>query len=211
MIAMAADFAVSYDVIDGVEIETLKLMPQHLLIRWGDRKETKGGIIMPQNRQRAGIMKGTLLKIGADCDPRFEVGQTVQFIGLCEKEFLGGETPGDRDPVFFMREENVVGIHRGPGDLEIVNEFLFIEQDQEAEEKAGIKIVNREQKTIMRSGVVIRADNNLPPEDVAAGNRVFYHSSSADDLKLGDFEGQLVHVVRWRFVEMVAEENKGVS
>lgn len=211
MLAMMAETEVSYDVVDGVEIATLKLMPRHLLVRWGDRKETKHGIIMPQNRQRAGIMKGTVLAVGPECDSRFSKGDVVQFIALCEKEFLGRETPGDRDPVFFMREENVIGIHMGPGALELLNEFLLVRQDQEAEEKAGIKIVNRDQKTIMNSGIVVRLDNSLSPEDVGIGQRVFYHSSTADEMKLGDFDGQLVQVVRWRFVEMVAEDGQGGS
>ncbi len=213
MIALPAELEtdVKYDIIDGVELAKLKLMPRHLLVRWGDRKETKHGIIMPQNRLRAGIMKGTILAVGPECDARIVKGDIIQFIALCEKEFLGGETPGDRDPVFFMRDENVIGIHMGPGALELLNDFLLVSQDRAPEEKAGIKILNRDQKTEMRSGIVVRLDNSLSPEDVGIGQRIYYHQSTADEMKLGDFDGQLVHVVRWRFVEVIAEDDKGAE
>lgn len=44
-----------YSVIDGVVIKDVKLLPGHVMVRWLHKEETKGKIILPQNRQRAQI------------------------------------------------------------------------------------------------------------------------------------------------------------
>lgn len=196
-----------YAVIAGVDLSKLKPRPHHILVRWLDRKVTKGGILMPQNRQRAGIMKGVLLLVGPHCDYRLQVGKTIQFGGLCEKEFLGGETPGDRDPVFFMREEDVLGVRDGAR-LDPISKVLIVKPDQEDAEKSGIVVVDRKQKGIMKSGIIKQYDDALLQEDdfdAGEGFRVFYHSATAEELKLGDFDAEMNHVIKWRDVEMVQE------
>lgn len=201
-----SDGSSPYHVIDGVRVFDLKPMPHHLLVRWLGKAQTKAGVILPQNRQRAGLMKGVLLRVGPECDWRLQEGQTIEFDGLSEKEFLGGQSPDGRDPVFFMREEDVMGIVRpaSPPRLEMLNTRLLIKPDLEVSEKNGIVIVRREQKGLILSGVVVARDVESV-EDVVPGDRVFYDRAMATELKLGDFEGELHHVVPFKAVEAVEE------
>src|ERR1051326_4531732 len=99
-----------YAQVEGVFIASLVLRPHHVLVRWLKRTETKGGVLIPQNRQRKMYMKGTILSVGPNCDPALKPGLNVQFDSLSEKEPWGPWDPADRDPVFFMREEDIHGL-----------------------------------------------------------------------------------------------------
>lgn len=191
-----------YSVVEGIDLSQLKPMPKHLLVRWLGKTETKGGVILPQNRQRVGLMKGVLLKVGSGCDARLSEGLTVEFDGLCEKEFLGAQIPGDRDPVFFMREEDLIGIVWGPGNLEMLNKRILSLPDKDAAEKYGLVVLSLEQKGQMVSGVVVSKDAK-DDCDFNVGDRVFYDRGTATELKLGDFDGELHHITRSAYVEAV--------
>ncbi len=95
-----------YKIIDGVEIEKFRAMPHHIVVRWLGKPETNGGILIPENRQRKMYMNGLVLKSAASKED-IKVGDRIVFDSMCDKEFLGPECPGDRDPVFMMREEDV--------------------------------------------------------------------------------------------------------
>ncbi len=187
----------------------------HLLVRWLCRTETKGGILMPENRVRAGIMKGVILGMGHGCDPRLEVGQTIHFGSYTEKEFVGPECPGDRDPVFFMRDEwanngGVIGIREEGGRLQIVNGLVLIRPDKNEDVTAGGIARPTTEVTPwdaqLPGGVVANMDVDLAgTADFGIGDRVFYRRNTADELKLGDFEGELHHVVSDRAIEAVSE------
>src|SRR3990167_5206282 len=100
-------------VIEGVDVNRLKPMPKHIVVEWDGRPETKGGVIIPETRHRASYMLGWVLAAGLDCDESLTVGTRIMFDGLCDKEFIGPECPGDRPPVFFMRAEYVLGVVEG--------------------------------------------------------------------------------------------------
>jgi co-chaperonin GroES (HSP10) len=99
-----------YAQVEGVFIASLVPMPHHVLVRWLKRTETKGGVLIPQNRQRKSFMKGQILRVGDGCDLGLREGALIQFDSLAEKEWLGVQDPADRDPVFFMREEDIHGV-----------------------------------------------------------------------------------------------------
>lgn len=211
--SMAMEGETRYTIVSGLNLTFFKPMPKHLVVRWLGRKETKHGILMPQTRERCGVMSGIILAMGKDCDVALEVGQKIQFGSFTEKEFIGPECPADRDPVFFMAEMDVIGyIQLEPltylhgGTLMPINKNLFVKPDLEVAEKSGLTMINRDQKQIMRSGVVMRYDDiGLLDEDVKTGDRVFYHSATAEEVKLGDFTAELIHVVKWNSVELVVQ------
>jgi co-chaperonin GroES (HSP10) len=195
-----------YEVVEGISVKDLLPMPHHLLLRWLDRKETKGGVLMPENRQRKGIMKGVILAKGYDCDTRLQIGDTVQFHGLCDKEFVGPQCPGDRDPVFFMREEDVIGVRMAKHLLPI-NGIVLVEPDLAPQEKGGIAIVNREQGGMLRSGTVYDYDT-VEIKDLSVGDRLYFHSNIAEQLRLGDFEGRLVYVLRYKDADALEKKEE---
>lgn len=99
-------------VLGGRSLDDFKPRFGHALIRWLGRRETKGGVILPQNRQRAGMCKGILLRLGPVGDDESELreGQTIIFDLNCDKEFVGPQIPGNEDPVFVMRVEDIMAI-----------------------------------------------------------------------------------------------------
>lgn len=131
-----------YEVIEGIPVADIKPMPKHVLVRWLKKTETKGGVLLPQNRQRAGFMRGQVLAAGPGCDSQLVPGVMIEFNGMGDKEWLGVQDPADRDTVFFTRMENVVGL---------VQNFVVC--------KKGCDIPE-----IMRPGSVIGVDD---PDDVA--------------------------------------------
>lgn len=193
-------------VVEGVDLSRLHPRPKHILVRWRKRVETKGGVLMPENRQRAGIMSGEVVLVGPNCHEAVLPGVEVQFDGLCEKEFLGPQVPGDRDPMFFMRVEDVFGvINRGERvSIQPINGFVLVEPDRPEVEKAGVLIVSKRDEvedSRVQTGRVTASSNG-----VQVGDRVVYRRSVAHELKLGDFEGQFRHVVPSKAIEAVLEE-----
>lgn len=139
---MTADTVNPYAVVEGVEIATLRMLPKHVLVRWLKKVESKGGVLMPQNRQRRSYMKGEILSIGPDCSHHLEVGQTIQFESLADKEFLGVQDPADRDSVFAMREEDIHGIlethENGFTSFFPLNDYILLKPDQGMDEVGGV-------------------------------------------------------------------------
>ena len=133
-----------YKVIEGIEIAKLKMLPKHVLVRWLKKEESKGGVLMPQNRQRKGYMKGQILSVGPDCSLHLEVGQTIQFESLADKEFLGVQDPADRDSVFAMRQEDIHGIleveANGFTSFFPLNDYLVLKPDHGPREVGGIAV-----------------------------------------------------------------------
>lgn len=190
-----------YAVVEGVEIAKLQPLPKHVLIRWLKKEETKGGILLPQTRQRSGFMKGIVLAIGPKCDPALEVGQTVEFNGLGDKEWLGVQDPADRDTVFFTRVENVYGIiNRGPGDkpvLDMVGTWLLVRPDEMPKEKSGLVMVQQAREREMRQragliGTVVSAGGHTAQK---AGDRIAFDATGATRIHLGDHNDEVVLVI----------------
>jgi co-chaperonin GroES (HSP10) len=192
-----------YQEIEGVDLSTLKPLPHHLLVRWPGKKETPGGVLLPQNRERLGLMKGQVLLVGPECDPRIKPGDSIQFsMALCEKEFLGSQTPKDRDPVFFMREEAVLGITSADGDrhvnIEPVNGCVLVKPDRKPEEMGGIAVVDRDAKdTFFCWGQVVMLDPQWA-HDFRVGDVIGYTRNHAEELKLSDVadaDATVMHVL----------------
>lgn len=197
--------AQDYSIVEGFKISELRPRPKHILVRWYSKKETKGGVLLPEYRHRAGILRGQVLAVGPECDKRLTVGCVVQFGGLVEKEFLGPQIPGDRDPVFFMREESVVGLlgHSDDGAiLDLINGNVLITPDLKDSEKSGIIIVNREKSLNEYTVSGIVAD--LDPEgsyEFKKGDRLYYHSQFVEEIKVGDFEAPVKHFIFGNMIE----------
>lgn len=104
--------AEKYRVVEGIDMAKVRPMKHHIIVRWLASKETKGGLILPQNRQRKNRMNGVILAVGPKCEPEiveaFENGYRIVFDALSEKEWIGSQDPSDRDTVFIMREEDVL-------------------------------------------------------------------------------------------------------
>lgn len=194
---MTAVLDEKYSVVEGVDIASFKPMPNHLLVRWPGKKETKGGILIPQNRERLGLMNGEILAVGPKCNPRFYPGKVIQFSMFCEKEFLGAQNPADRDTVFFMTEENVLGIvHKDVNAIELVNGNVLTRPEKKPEEVSGLLTVNRDDKTSFSVwGEVVQVDAETINE-YKVGDSILYDRNMAEELRLGDFEAELMHVVR---------------
>lgn len=105
-----------YKVIENVDMEKFRPMPHHIVVRWLRRLETKGGVLIPEIRERANYCNGIVLK-GSDCTfGDIKKDDLICFDSLAEKEFIGGQQPSDRDPVFIMREEDVMYVDDRPHD-----------------------------------------------------------------------------------------------
>jgi hypothetical protein len=184
-----------YSVIEGVSVDDLILRPRHVLFRWLKRVETKAGILMPQNRQRSGIMKGIVLAVGRDSDPLLARGAFIEFNGLSEKEFWGSQTPGqDRDPVAFMREEDIFCVLRyEAGDkpkLLMLNDWILVRPDKRPAERNGLIVPGTSRAgPSFGVGEVIGAGRTVG--SVEAGDRAVYFIGGATELKIGDFQGEL--------------------
>lgn len=189
-------------VIEGVDLSRLNPMPHHLVIRWEGKKETKGGILIPQDRERLGLMNGEVLLVGQECDPRLKPGQLVQFsMATCEKEFLGSQTPGDRDPVFFCREEELIGILQrdlktSKSSIELLNNCLLVRPELKPEERGGLLTVDREApETMCVWGEVLQVDKESK-KGFNVGDVILYKRNVSEDFRLGDFEAEKLHVIR---------------
>jgi len=200
---------VEREVVEGFGVDDIKPLPHHILIRWPGKQETKGGILLPEDRERAGRMNGVILAIGPECDKRLAVGQSVQFSMHAEKEFLGPQSPGDRDPVFFMREEDLIGILTKDGfkvTIELLNGCVLCKPEIKPEEKSGLLIVDREGKREGNTwGTVLQLDTEKD-NDFKVGDVVLYKKNMAgalgdspvcaEEFRLGDFSEDVLHIIR---------------
>lgn len=188
-----------YSVVEGVNISKLKPLPKHVLVRWLKKEQTKGGIILPQNRQRAGFMKGILLAVGPKCDDRLKVGQTIEFNGLATKEWLGVQDPADRDTVFFTRFENIYAIvdEQDAKKLDFVWTWILVKPDAVPDELRGLLVPDSAKKAQMRqqaglTGTVVSAGGMQ--DACVEGDRILFNATGATELKLGDHNGE-THLV----------------
>lgn len=105
-----------YQIIENVDMEKFQPMPHHIVVRWLNRTETKGGVIIPEIRERSNYCNGIVLKVSERTNGDVKQGDLVCFDSLADKEFIGGQKPSDRDPVFIMREEDVLYVDDRPHD-----------------------------------------------------------------------------------------------
>ena len=190
-----------YKVIEGIDLSALSPRPHHILIRWHGRSETKGGIIIPQDRERMGRMNGEVLLVGPKCDPRIKPGSIVQFSQFSEKEFLGPQSPDGRDPVFFMLEENVFGILTRTGDgftptIEMLNGCVLTRPELQPKEKGGLIVVDREATQSFSIWAEVVAVDKEANVEFNVGDSVLYPQNMAEDFRLGDFTSEVLNVVR---------------
>lgn len=183
-----------YSVIEGIVIKDFQPLPHHVMIRWLKKEETKGGIIIPQYRQRAHFMKGIVLALGPRCNVMLEVGQTVQFNGLSEKEFIGVQDPADRDTVFLFTDEQIFGIvsydeNQKPS-IQSVGEWVLVKPDEAKENK--IVMTDSVKATVRRNsfawqGEVVSSGNMA--DSCVPGDRIAYTTSGATGVMIGDHNG----------------------
>jgi co-chaperonin GroES (HSP10) len=208
-----------YEVIEGVDMATFLPRPMHVVIRWLKKTETKGGVILPQNRQRAHFMKGQLLAVGPQCDPKLQPGLLVEFNGISDKEFLGVQDPVDRDTVFVTRVENVFGlVDRAPeaegwkGDaelaqavvgaiprLDMVGDWLLVRPEAQPDRTAfGLTIPGQARARAQRQqqglvGKVLSAGGFV--DTCRAGDRIAFDATHATQVHLGDHNAEVVLVI----------------
>ena len=190
-----------YSVIEGVEIAKVKLLPGHVMVRWLHKEETKGNIILPQNRQRAHFMKGEVLCLAPDCAPLVK-GQHIEFDGLCEKVFIGSQQPNDRDVVFVMRIERIYGTVRyedGKPTLDMIRDHILLRPDPHPTELAGLIVTESTGENMRRRarawvGEVIRTGERV--ESCQPGDRIAYATSYAAPLKMGDHNAETCIIIQ---------------
>lgn len=207
-----------YSVIEGVPIGNLRPMPHHILVRWPGKNETKGGILIPQDRERLGRMNGEVLAVGPDCDDRLHPGKLVQFSGVCEKEFLGSQSPNGRDPVFFMREEDLFGIlykdHKGfDVTMELLNGFVLTRPERKPFEISGVIVPDRDAKDSFGVwGEVLQIDRKAKTE-FNVGDSVLYPRNIAEEIRVGDYSSEVLHLVRtgWKGHDIEAMKEKEIE
>lgn len=189
-----------YRFIDGVEVAKVKLLPGHVMVRWLHKEETKGGIILPQNRQRAHFMKGEVLSVASDCRPLVP-GQLIEFDGMCEKSFIGGQNPDGRDVVFVMRIERVYGTVRyedGKPTLDLIRDHILVRPDVHPSEVGGLIVTETNGENIRRrarswKGEVLRCGERV--ENCMAGDRIVYETSLAASIKMGDHNAETCIII----------------
>lgn len=192
----------NYEVIEGYEVDKIKPFPKHVLLRWCHKEETKSGVLIPQNRQRANLMRGQVLAVGPDCDPLLQKGKYVEFNGLSEKEWLGPQDPADRDTVFFIREEELMGVL--DGGFMALGDWVLIKPNEKPRESNGI-LIPQEKDPRKRFGTGIVKDVGPQGDPELIGCNVLYNEWMCIDLKLGDFEGELHNLVHSDEVEAVLD------
>lgn len=205
--------------IDGFDLDTFRPLPYVVAIRWMTKKETKGGVLIPQNRWRKGYMQGEVLAVGADCSPNLLVGETVQFDSLADKEFIGEQDPADRDTVFLIREEDIHGIIRdrdGVKSMDLLNEYVLVKPDLGPDEMSGVVVPEhlRVQKNFTRSGWIVGVGERVTAEEkykglgMAVGDHVFYDATVSHDVIMN---GGLFVIVRAEYILCVLNEPQKVA
>jgi co-chaperonin GroES (HSP10) len=175
-----------YQEIEGINISTFNLRPHHVMIRWLKKEETKGGILLPQNRQRKSFMIGSVLKVGPECVENLIIGSKVQFNSMCDKEFLGPQDPSDRDTVFIMIDDEIHGIIKEgeKSSFHPFHDFVMIKQDEHKKEVCGLVApVDPRMPMEPREGVVISVGEGVKPVDeVVAGCKVLFDPVMCDEV-----------------------------
>lgn len=190
----------NYDVVEGIEIKNLRPRDKHVLIRWLKKEETKGGVLIPQTRQRSGFMKGEILSVGCKCDPKIQPGCLVEFNGLGQKEWLGVQDPHDRDTVFFTRTENVYGLVStvdGKPKLDMVNDWILVKPEVE-KEKGGLAVPDTAIEGSMRMrqgliGKVVSAGSDV--YSCLEGDKIAFDATGATKIRVGDHNEEICLVI----------------
>lgn len=200
-----------YRFIEGVEIAKAKMLRGRLMVRWLHKEETKGGVILPQNRQRAHFGKGQVLAIGDDCKPLMP-GQFIQFDAQCEKTWIGEQNPAGRDTVFVMDIERVYGtISRDAGDnpvMDMIRDHILLRPDPHPSEVRGFIVTETIQENERRraqgwQGTVLRTGEKV--DSCVPGDRIAYETSYAAPLKMGDHNAETCIIIQDRDVVGILE------
>lgn len=183
-----------YQVIEGVDIGTLSLRPHHVLVRWLKKEETKGGILLPQNRQRKSYMVGIVLKAGPESANKVIPGAKIQFNSLCDKEFMGAQDPADRDSVFVMVDDEIHGIIVGADEFIPVLDLVLIKPDLVQREVSGIIVTAEPGKPMAaKEGVIVLVGDGVKDEEeLSTGLRVAYDPTVAEQLVMNGVDLVLV-------------------
>lgn len=192
----------AYKVIEGFPLEGIRPLPKHVLVRWMSKKETKAGVLIPQNRERAHLMRGQVLAVGPECDQKLEPGQEIAFDGLTEKEWLGPQSPPDRDTCFFFRVENVYAVVRRvygkAPEMDMVGSWILVRPDPSAGEKSGLMLANLdggERKRTRGAWTGEALSVGSEAGSCVKGDMVVYETRFAKDFQVGDFDGEICVVV----------------
>ncbi len=167
-----------YEIVEGLVVADIKPLPKHVLVRWLKKTETKGGVLIPQFRQRSGFMKGQILAVGPKCDPKLQPGVLIEFNGLSDKAWVGQQDPADRDTVFFTRVENVFALvkYDGMDHEDAVAHVKDGKPPQSAVDIAGImgvQVTGRPILDMVGSWLLVRPDEM--PERTASGLAIPKH------------------------------------
>ncbi len=190
-----------YEVVDGFKTEEIKPLPKHVLLRWFKKTETKGGIAIPQYRQRAGFMKGQILAVGEDCDSRLKPGVFVEFNGLGLKEWVGEQDPEHRDTVFVTRVENLYAIivesDCGSPLVQAIGYWVFVRPDEPPKEKGGLVIpesarAGRQRREQGLIGTIVSCGFET---EFIRNQRVAFNATGATAIHLGDHNDEVVLIV----------------
>lgn len=203
-------------VIDGFDLDTFRPLPYVVAIQWKTKKETKGGVLIPQNRWRKGFMQGEVLNVGAGCSTKLLVGETVQFDSLADKEFLGEQDPADRDTVFLIREEDIHGIIRerdGVKSMEMLNEYVMVKPDLGPEEINGIAVPDhlRATKNWTRGGRIVAVGERVVSEHkymglgMVVGDHILYDATVAHEVLMN---GEMNVIIRAEYVLCVMDDEQ---
>lgn len=189
-----------YRVVEGIELAKLHLLPHHVCLRWLHKEESKGGVLLPQNRWRARFTKGQVLAVGPGVNPRLKWGALVMFNALgsqenpCEKEFLGVQDPPDRDTVFICEDIHMLGTltydtPESDPRVEMLDNWVLVEPDDGADEKRGLAVPDayRNQERVVKSSWTGRVKGVGEYVDTCkAGDWIAYETLGAVSIMLED-------------------------
>jgi len=184
-----------YEVIEGLQTESVTPLPKHVLLRWLKKEKTKAGVIIPQYRHRAGFMKAQVLALGEGVPEELAVGDLVLFNGLGEKEWLGVQDPADRDTVFFMRAENIYGIIGDGGSIRMLGAYMLVRPDEVKKESSGGVIIadpirrDEQRRASAYMGEVVHAG---PESGFSKGARLICDSVGSIMVRLGDHNDEIL-------------------
>ena len=202
-----------YKEVDGVNLDTFKPLPHHLCLRWLKKEETKGGVLIPQYRQRKLYARGVVLSVGPEVNPRLYPGRVVMFNISCEKEWLGVQDPADRDTVFTTMDENVLGTIERDGEttrVDCVDGWILIKPDEGKDYVSGLvrSEITKEQERFSATGWFGFVES--VGEDVECckvGDRVAYQAGGSLGILLGDHMGTARCLVLEGMIMAIAGEN----
>lgn len=187
-----------YQVVEGVDMRTFKPRPHHVVIRWLHKEESKGGILIPQYRQRKLFMKGQVLVSGPECNPRLKWGAVVMFNALgtqenvCEKEFFGVQDPNDRDSVFVCEDIHVLGtLNEDATKCDMLDNWILVLPDEGPEEKSGLLVPDamRNRERVYKggwTGLVVSIGDYVDKGTCMVGDHIVYETLGAVSVFLND-------------------------